>query len=122
MTKRISIIASGAALIALLLVGLASGAKGPTKHHFVVTDQGAYLKTTAGYPAPGGRSLQAGVSTLKLGGEVRRGTSKRQIEVLNIEGGVDGPVVDFKGTIVSYDRAGHPSTGVPTSVVTAGCA
>jgi hypothetical protein len=106
MAKRISIIASGAALIALLLAGLASGAKGPTKHHLVLTDQGAYLKTTAGYPAPGGRSVQAGLSTVKLDGKVRRGTSKRQIEVLGIEGGVGGPVVDFKGTVITYFRAG----------------
>jgi len=106
MAKRISIIAIGAALIALLPVGLASGAKGPTKHHLVLTDRGAYLMTTAGYPAPGGRSLQAGVSTLKLGGEVRRGTSKRRIEVLGIHGGVGGPVVEFKGTSITYDRAG----------------
>jgi hypothetical protein len=102
MAKRISMIAIGAALIALLLVGFASGAKGPTKHHFVLTDQGAYMKTTAGYPSPGGRSVQAGLSTVKLGGEVRRGTSKRQIEVL----GIDGSVVEFKGTTITYDRTG----------------
>jgi hypothetical protein len=32
------------------------------------------------------------------------------------------PCSSYRYTIVSYDRAGHPSTGVPTSVVTAGCA
>jgi len=32
------------------------------------------------------------------------------------------PCSSYRYTIVSYDRAGHRSTGVPTSVVTAGCA
>jgi hypothetical protein len=32
------------------------------------------------------------------------------------------PCSSYRYTIVSYDRAGRPSTGVPTSVVTAGCA
>ena len=27
----------------------------------------------------------------------------------------------YRYTIVNYDRRGHPSTGVPTSVVTSGC-
>ena len=31
------------------------------------------------------------------------------------------PCSSYRYTIVSYDRAGRPSTGVPTSVVTAGC-
>ena len=31
------------------------------------------------------------------------------------------PCSTYRYTIVSYDRSGHPSTGVPTSVVTGGC-
>jgi hypothetical protein len=31
------------------------------------------------------------------------------------------PCTPYRYTIVSYDRGGHRSTGVPTSVVTAGC-
>jgi hypothetical protein len=32
------------------------------------------------------------------------------------------PCTAYRYTIVNYDRRGHPSTGVPTSVVTSGCA
>jgi hypothetical protein len=31
------------------------------------------------------------------------------------------PCTAYRYTIVNYDRRGHPSTGVPTSVVTSGC-
>ena len=31
------------------------------------------------------------------------------------------PCTPYRYTIVNYDRRGHPSTGVPTSVVTSGC-
>src|SRR5262245_4692818 len=31
------------------------------------------------------------------------------------------PCTTYRYTIVNYDRRGHPSTGVPTSVVTSGC-
>jgi hypothetical protein len=31
------------------------------------------------------------------------------------------PCTTYRYTIVNYDRSGHPSTGVPTSVVTEGC-
>jgi hypothetical protein len=31
------------------------------------------------------------------------------------------PCSTYRYTILSYDRSGHPSTGVPTSVVTGGC-
>jgi hypothetical protein len=31
------------------------------------------------------------------------------------------PCTAYRYTIVNYDRHGHRSTGVPTSVVTAGC-
>jgi hypothetical protein len=31
------------------------------------------------------------------------------------------PCTSYRYTIVNYDRRGHPSTGVPTSVVTEGC-
>jgi hypothetical protein len=31
------------------------------------------------------------------------------------------PCAPYRYTIVNYDRRGHPSTGVPTSVVTSGC-
>ena len=32
------------------------------------------------------------------------------------------PCTTYRYTIVNYDRDGHPSTGIPTSVVTEGCA
>jgi hypothetical protein len=31
------------------------------------------------------------------------------------------PCTAYRYTIVNYDRSGHHSTGVPTSVVTEGC-
>jgi hypothetical protein len=35
---------------------------------------------------------------------------------------VPHPCTAYRYTIVNYDRRGHPSTGVPTSVVSSGCA
>jgi hypothetical protein len=32
------------------------------------------------------------------------------------------PCTTYRYTIVNYDRRGRPSTGIPTSVVTEGCA
>jgi hypothetical protein len=56
----------------------------------------------------------------------RLGDAKHSVTVFR--GRADGvrdvsprPCSSYRYTIVSYDRAGHPSTGVPTSVVTAGC-
>jgi hypothetical protein len=100
--KRISVIALGAALVALLVVGLASGADGRTQRHFVLTEHAAYLKVTHGYPSPGGRSLQAGALRMRLGGDVKRGASRQRIEVISITNNV----VDFKAKTTAYVHSG----------------
>ena len=102
MAKRLPVIALGAAVIALLVIGLASGASGRTEHHFVLTEHAAYLKTTQGYPSPGGRSLQAGALRLQLGGDVKRGASRQRIEVVSI----NKNVVDFKAKLTAYVHNG----------------
>jgi hypothetical protein len=98
MTKRISLIGVGMALVALLVAGLASGADGTTKHHFVLSDQGALVKSSNGYPAPGETALEAAALKLKLDGNKRKGADTRRIELISITGNT----VEAKGKGVAY--------------------
>ena len=45
----------------------------------------------------------------------------RDARITNYRDGSARPCSSYRYTIVNYDRRGHRSTGVPTSVVTGGC-
>ena len=61
------------------------------------------------------------VVVLRARGDQERGTVIFRGRAASFRDLSPRPCTVYRYTIVSYDQHGHRSTGVPTSVVTAGC-
>jgi hypothetical protein len=65
--------------------------------------------------------LSGHVVVLRARGDQGRGTVVFRGRAAGFRDLSPRPCTAYRYTIVNYDRHGHRSTGVPTSVVTAGC-
>jgi hypothetical protein len=66
-------------------------------------------------------TVSSHVVVLRARGDQRRGTVVFRGSAASFRDRSPRPCTAYRYTIVNYDRHGHRSTGVPTSVVTAGC-
>jgi hypothetical protein len=101
----------------------AGAAQRPRRGPWAVNVLGVAAKVTGpnvsiAWQRPAGSSHVVVLRTL---GDERRGTVVFRGRATSFRDVSSRPCTTYRYTIVNYDRSGHRSTGVPTSVVTGGC-